>query len=199
MSIRGALSFLFAGFIGRLSDSYGRKYFLLMHIIISMLPIIPLIFWYNIWPYLVLTILFGFNGSNNSATPIMAAYVTDSVNSHQKTVAYGLIYTMAGIGLFFGSFAAILVSVLLGQYYNVYVLCVFYFIQIIYAICIVPESLKLLSRKLFINESFNPFRPLLHVKDNLIVFWVSIIQFIISLPETGVLDTVLPYVLDQLS
>ncbi len=44
----------------------------------------------------------------------------------------------------------------------------------------------------------NPLRPLLHSRDNEIVFWISIVQFLISLPELGVLDTVLPYILDQL-
>ena len=56
LSLRGVIAFLFAGFIGRLSDKYGRKPFLFT-LITNSLPIIPLIFVYNIWPYFFFILL----------------------------------------------------------------------------------------------------------------------------------------------
>ena len=102
MSIRGLVSFLFAGFIGRASDAYGRKIFLILNVVFSFLPYIPLLFVYNLWPYFFFYVLMGLNGSNNSATPVMAAYISDSLPPHLRTVGYGAVYCIAGVGLFAG-------------------------------------------------------------------------------------------------
>ena len=63
---------------------------------------------------------------------------------------------------------------------------------------LVPESLDPQNRKSMILTQYNPFRPLFHIRENPVVLWIAVVQFAISLPETGVIDTMIIYVLDQL-
>ena len=65
-----------------------------------------------------------------------------------------------------------------------------YSLQMTYIFLFVPESLSIHNRKHTTNIKCNPFQPLLHIKDNPIVFWCCVLQFVITMPETGVLDTV---------
>ena len=104
LSVRGLVSLLFAGFIGRLSDSYGRKWFLLLNVFINFLPYAFLAVVYDLWLYYIFYSIVGLNGSNNSATPVMAAYVSDTLPIHLRTVGYGALYCTAGVGLILGLF-----------------------------------------------------------------------------------------------
>ena len=68
----------------------------------------------------------GLNGSNNSATPVAIAYVSDIIPSAQRTVAYGLMYLMGGIGLFIGASLAIVISIIWNDYANFIVIMIIY-------------------------------------------------------------------------
>eukprot|EP01084_Bolivina_argentea_P207425 353901_1 len=201
LSLRGVIAFLFASYIGRLSDAYGRKRFIYMHIITSVLPTLPLLFWYNMWPYFTLYLFGGLNGSNNSATPIMISYISDIIPSKHRTMAFGLMYIMGGLGLFIGAISAIIISIIWNDYVNFIIVTLLYAFQCIYCWKFMDESLTVSNRKPIgtnIEDKFNPFRPLMRIKHHPIVFVCCIISFLISLPETGVLDTAIPYMLDQL-
>ena len=201
LSLRGVVAFLFAGFIGRLSDRYGRKKFFYLALITNSLPIIPLIFFKNIWPYFAFYIFGGLNGSNNSATPAAIAYVSDIIPSTQRTVAYGLMYLMGGIGLFIGASLAIIISIIWNDDANFIVIMIIYLCLTIYVYFFIKESLSDNNRVHNHNNNkwwFNPFSPLLHIRDHPIVYKCCIISFLISLPEVGVIDTAIPYMLDQL-
>lgn len=203
LSFRGAMSFLFSGFIGSLSDAYGRKPFFYLGLIISALPFIPLCFFYNLWPYFIFNSFCGLNGSGNSFTPVMIAYVSDIIPASHRTVAFGLMYLMGGIGLFTGSLISIFVSILWSDDINFYVIVCIYFILMLYTFQCIQESLTVHSKKEISSkskcQSCNPFVSLMHIRDHAVVFNAAIIAFMISLPETGVIDTAIPYMLDQMN
>ena len=77
VSLAGLVSFLFSGFIGRLSDAYGRKFFFIFYLFAKLIPWIPLLFTDNIWYNFYLYPMVGLNGGMNSATPVMIAYMAD--------------------------------------------------------------------------------------------------------------------------
>ncbi|ETO20392.1 hypothetical protein RFI_16825 [Reticulomyxa filosa] len=218
--------------------------FLSMHIVTSAIPFVPFLFGKNIWPYFGLSLLMGLNGSNNSSTPIMNAYVADILPAHLRTMGYSLMYLAGGIGLLLGSvpllsqtffffytccikkgplliflayslyYHCLLVvialdemigaatSIILGNLWGdvaiVVAMLLLYFTQLVLLIIYLQESLPETRHQHKINRSANPISPLLRSRENPIVFWTSVIQFLISLPETGVLDTIIPYILDQL-
>ena len=70
----------------------------------------------------------------------------------------------------------------------------------IYVYKFLPESLSPQNRKPFTLKNLNPFTPIcncIRVRHP-IVFWIAMIQFFISLPETGVLDMSVVFILDQM-
>ena len=101
-SFRGLISFLFCGFIGRISDAYGRKICMFINVFVNQFHFVPIIFIPNLWVYFIVSLLNGVNGSENSLTPIMAAYVSDILPIDLRTIGYGALYCVAGVALIFG-------------------------------------------------------------------------------------------------
>ena len=101
-SLCGLISFLFCGFIGRISDGYGRKICLIINVFVNEVNFVPLIFIPNLWIYFIVSMLNGLNGSENSLTPIMAAYVSDVLPTELRTIGYGALYCVAGVALIVG-------------------------------------------------------------------------------------------------
>ena len=62
ISIRGLLLFITSGIIGRLSDAYGRRLFLLLNTFLSTLPYLFIGLFGNVWYYFVFNGLIGLSG-----------------------------------------------------------------------------------------------------------------------------------------
>eukprot|EP01083_Nonionella_stella_P132980 404347_1 len=195
----GAMSFIFGGLIGRISDSYGRKPIFYMNIILSALKYFPLVFFPNIWLFWIMLSVSGLNSSDNSFTPMMLAYISDIMPPYQRTIAYSVAYALCGIALFVGVGLAITLSILFGDESNFIAIAIIDVIQIMYCYFVLPESLKVEARKPFTTQNLNPLRPLYQCCFHPIVLWIAVVQFCISLPETGILDMAMLFVLDQLS
>ena len=45
----------------------------------------------------------------------------------------------------------------------------------------------------------NPFGPLFHITDNMVIFWVSIISVATSLPESGIMDVIFVFFNDEMN
>ena len=199
LTIMGAISFLFSGFLGRASDSFGRKIFLLLTFIVGLITRGIMIFTDNLIIFLALRGLYGINGGRDAQTPVMNAYYVYVLPPHLKTLGFGLSYGVAGIMLFVGAAIATSISLLLKTSYNWMAIGMVYILAILYCLLFVKESLLPINRKRFSCKNFNPIRPLLHVTDNKIVLWVSVVQFLISLPQGGIIGIILVYLSDSMN
>ena len=98
--LQGLISFIFGGYIGRLSDTYGRKAFLLLHPILFLISISPLLISNDYLWYLCLLPITGFTGMTFGLSPIMTAYISDILPVNQKTIGFSLAYGVAAFGLY---------------------------------------------------------------------------------------------------
>lgn len=198
-SLRGVLAFFFAGFVGRLSDAYGRKIFLLAHPILYLLQILPLIIASNFLWYLLLTPLAGLVGASLGLSPMMSAYISDVLPSSQRTLGFAISYGSAGVALLTSAIISLMVSLYLTDYLNFWLILILYVGQTIYIWFFIPESLKdEYMKPLSKKHVINPFRPLMQIKNNRIVFWISIVQFLITFMEVGILNICMVYILTEL-
>eukprot|EP01084_Bolivina_argentea_P306393 529455_1 len=193
LTMMGTVSFIFSGFLGRLSDSVGRKPFFLLTFAVGLLSRGIMIFTPNLYAFFALRALYGINGGRDAQTPVMNAYYADVLPDHLKTIGFGLSYGVAGVMLFVGAGIATTISLLFETSTNWIAISVIYIIAIIYTIIFVKESLLKRNRMPFSVKNFNPIQPLLHVADNKIVLFVSMIYFLISLPQAGVIGIILVY------
>ena len=60
-SLRGLISFLFCGFIGRISDAYRRKICMFINIFVNQFHFVPIIFIPNLRAYFIVSLLNGVN------------------------------------------------------------------------------------------------------------------------------------------
>lgn len=146
------VQFLFAPFIGNLSDKYGRRVVLLLslfafgvdYLILALAPTLTWIF--------IGRILAGFTGASISTA---AAYIADVSTEENKTKNFGLIGAAFGIGFIIGP----VIGGLLGQYgsrvpfYAASILC---FLNFLYGYFILPESLPEEKRREFDWKTANP-------------------------------------------
>ena len=198
-SMRGVLAFFFAGFVGRLSDAYGRKLFLLLHPILYSLQILPLIIASNFLWYLLLTPCAGLVGASLGLSPMMSAYISDVLPSSQRTLGFAISYGSAGVALLTSAIISLMVSLYLTDYLNFWLILILYVGQTIYIWFFIPESLKdEYMKPLSKKHIMNPLRPLLQIKNNRIVFWISIVQFLITFMEVGILNICMVYILTEL-
>ena len=98
-----------------------------------------------------------------------------------------------------GSGCAVVTSMYLGTTVNLIIIAVCALVIMIGIYFFVPESLQHQDRKALTLANANPFQALFHIRKNPVIFWIAIVHFAISLPETGVIDTMVIYVLDQLN
>ena len=199
LTIMGAVSFLFSGFLGRASDSFGRKIFLLLTFMVGLINRGIMVFTDNLMIFLALRGLYGINGGRDAQTPVMNAYYADILPPYLKTLGFGLSYGIAGIMLFLGAAIATSISLLYKTSFNWTAISMVYILAILYCLLFIKESLSMKNRKPFSCKNFNPIRPLLHVTDNKIVLWVSVIQFLISLPQGGIIGIILVYLSDSMN
>ena len=90
-----------------------------------------------------------------------------------------------------------------GNEANFMAIAIIWLFTLLFTVFFLPETLNEEHRKDLSLLKYNPFSPLrdlcVGIKYNPVVFWIAIVEFFVSLPETGVLDTMLVYVLDDLS
>eukprot|EP01084_Bolivina_argentea_P052762 96892_1 len=202
LSIVGVVAFLFTGYVASISDCIGRKVLIFIPILLCFIPRVVMIFNPNIFLYLGMSIAFGFNGGKDAIPPSFQAYVSDIVPQNIKTLGFGILFASHGIGCLFGANASILLIYLYGTNYEIIwtFVDILHIISMLFIIFCLNESLLPQNRKTISEINiYNPFEPLLHIRENIVVFWVSIIYFMASLPTCGIVDVMLVYISDQLN
>ena len=99
ISLAGLIAFLFSPLLGRISDSYGRKPIFYLIITLYTILFLPLIFYPDPWIYFIIHIPAGLIASENSYTPSMLAYLSDTLSKSKRMFAYSVGYAFAAIGL----------------------------------------------------------------------------------------------------
>eukprot|EP01084_Bolivina_argentea_P104665 187412_1 len=199
VSAIGVVAFIFSPYIGRLSDSFGRKPFTLFTLIASLLPRLSILIFNNLWIFWGLWLITGLNGGKDSTSPAMMAHITDILPNNLNSIGFGLLQAAIGTSLL-GACIATTISFIWGDYYvwiAMVILCSF---TILYCFIFVPESLSKENRKP-LQEKFNPFKYMInltHIGDNPVVLWVALIQFIRSTFDFGVITIVFVYFNHQL-
>ena len=97
--------FLFSGLIGRLSDIFGRKWFLLLNTLLCLLPYLSLVIINdNFWIYFSCMALIGISGSNTTGWPILNACIADIITQKDlRTIAYAAYMATNGVAIFLGT------------------------------------------------------------------------------------------------
>jgi MFS family permease len=85
--VKGLLSFLSAPLIGALSDTWGRKSFLLVTVGFTCLPL-PFLFLSNLWWHIIAV---AFSGLFAVTFSVVFAYVSDVTEPGERSSAYGLV------------------------------------------------------------------------------------------------------------
>lgn len=165
--------FLFAPFMGSLSDRFGRRPILLVSLLAFavdylVLALAPTVAW-----LFVGRIIAGVTGASISTA---MAYISDVSTPENKAKNFGLVGAAFGIGFIIGP----VIGGLLGQYgsripfYAAAALC---FVNFIYGYFVLPESLTTDKRRMFEWKAANPIGALARLKKFPTIIWLVVAMF----------------------
>ena len=179
LMVYSTMQFLFAPFIGNLSDRFGRRPILLLSIITFAIDNFICAI---AWSYSMLfigRILAGVSGASFSTC---SAYLADISDDNTRTRNFGLIGIAFGVGFFLGP----LIGGVLGE---IGPRMPFYFsaglslVNFVFAMYMLPETLPLSLRRPFEIRRANPVGALLELRHYPTVLWVALAFFLYWLAE----------------
>uniref|UniRef100_A0A1I7YN93 MFS domain-containing protein n=1 Tax=Steinernema glaseri TaxID=37863 RepID=A0A1I7YN93_9BILA len=183
LGVKGILSFLSAPLIGSLSDTWGRKFFLLVTVFCTCMPIPCL----KISPWWYFT-LFSLSGFFAVTFSVVLAYVADITDKSERSTACGLVSA---------TFAASLVtSPALGAWLSeaysdetvVLLATAIAILDVLFIIFMVPESLPPKLRHSYESmtwQNIDPLNTLRAIWEDKMVCQLALIVFLSYLPEAG--------------
>eukprot|EP01084_Bolivina_argentea_P024373 45422_1 len=192
-SISGFITFLFAGFFGRLSDSYGRKTFILLCILAYAIPRGILIFYVNLYVYWILSMFTDINIFVFSAS--FADIFTGSQSS--KTIAYAVLFAMLGLGVFSGALFAVIISYIWDNHTVFIALGIIYIFLTAFWYFGITETLETNLRKTFTTRNCNPFKPLFRIIEDKIILYCSMVQFVLEFDNIVAFSITQSFIGDQ--
>lgn len=194
MGIKGLLSFLSAPLIGALSDVWGRKFFLLITVFFTCLPI-PLLA-VNAWWFFALTSISGVFAVTFS---VVFAYVADVTKEQDRSAAYGVVSATFA--------ASFVISPALGAYllekysenFVVALATAVALFDVLFILVAVPESYPEKMSNSYYKTQFSweqadPFALLKKVGIDQTVLLICITVVFSFIPEAGVYSCILVYI-----
>ena len=184
------MQFLFAPFLGSLSDRFGRRPVILISLFGAGLDYFLLAWAPSLAWFFVGRILAGITGANFSAA---TAYIADISTPEKRAANFGLVGAAFGLGFSIGP----AVGGLLGQFdlrLPFIVAGSITLLNWLYGVFILPESLAPKNRRAFSWGRSNPVGALLHLRKYPLVIGLALVYFIASiahqaLPATWALYT----------
>eukprot|EP01084_Bolivina_argentea_P119014 211087_1 len=114
-SVGGGLAFLFEGYLGRLSDIYGRKSIMYFTWSLLFIPYFPMIFTKNVWFFLILSPLISLCGALGGVPTVLQAAIADTIISKKnRTTIFAMLYGIGGIIVLIASITTQIVT----HYFN---------------------------------------------------------------------------------
>ncbi|XP_059729190.1 hippocampus abundant transcript-like protein 1 isoform X2 [Haemorhous mexicanus] len=183
--VKGILSFLSAPLIGALSDAWGRKYFLLITVFFTCVPI-PLMRISPWWYFAMISVC----GIFSVTFSVIFAYVADVTQEHERTTAYGLVSATFAASLVTSPAIGAYLSATYGDSLVVMVATLVAITDICFILLAVPESLPEKIRPASWGSSISwekadPFASLRKVRKDPTVLPICITVLFSYLPEAG--------------
>ncbi|KAI2810328.1 Hippocampus abundant transcript 1 protein [Blomia tropicalis] len=182
LGVKGFLSFLSAPLIGGLSDLWGRKFFLLITVFFTCLPIPFMIFNPLIYFGLVC-----FSGLFAVTFSVIFAYVADVTDEHERTFAYGSVSATFALSLVTSPALGSYISHLYNDELVIVLATLIAVFDIFFIIFFVPESLpeKLRQKSISFWETADPFSSLRKAGKDRTILTLCVSVFLSYLPEAG--------------
>ncbi|NWT22086.1 MF14B protein, partial [Cardinalis cardinalis] len=180
--VKGFLSFLSAPLIGALSDAWGRKYFLLLTVFFTCVPI-PLMRISPWWYFAMISVC----GIFSVTFSVIFAYVADVTQEHERTTAYGLVSATFAASFVTSPAIGAYLSASYGDSLVVLVATLVAVMDIFFILLAVPESLpeKIRPASWGSTISWEQADPFAKVRKDPTVLPICITVLFSYLPEAG--------------
>jgi DHA1 family tetracycline resistance protein-like MFS transporter len=154
------MQFLFAPFIGSLSDKYGRRPVLLISLFGFGLDYLFLTFAPSIlWLFIGRTI----SGITGASVTTASAYMADISDDSNRAQNFGMIGAAFGIGFIIGPMLGGFLGEVSPRLPFIVAACLA-FVNVVYGYFVLPESLSVENRRAFDWKRSNPLGSLVHLK-----------------------------------
>ncbi|VDK43456.1 unnamed protein product [Anisakis simplex] len=183
LGVKGFLSFLSAPLVGALSDTCGRKPFLLLTVFCTCMPIPCLKI--SPWWYFA---LFSLSGLFSVTFSVVLAYVADITEKSDRSAAYGLVSATFAASLVTSPALGAWISENWGDEAVVILATSVATLDVLFVLIAVPESLPIHLRHSMDTVSWHsadPFVTLRIVWDDRMVLQLAVIVLLSYLPEAG--------------
>jgi len=189
MAINSFLTFAFAPTIGKISDSFGRKPFLLIAVVGSHLQYVVLALDGNLWIYFSIAAA---SGVVAVSIALISSFIGDVCPPKERSRAFGQVVGVLGIGGLLG--------IGLGGtlHYDVckWLPLIFMVVNSFYIIFCVPESLYNPDRRWAASD---PLEGVGYLRKTPLIETVAAMTFLATVAQNGIQDTILFYLKDQQS
>ncbi|XP_034255324.1 hippocampus abundant transcript 1 protein isoform X2 [Thrips palmi] len=193
MGIKGILSFLSAPLIGALSDVWGRKFFLLVTVFFTCVPI-PLMSINHWWFFAMISI----SGVFAVTFSVVFAYVADVTEENERSLAYGLVSATFAASLVISPALGAYMMNAYGENLVVAVATAIALLDVFIILVAVPESLPEKVRPSSWGapiswEQADPFAALRKVGKDHTILMLCTTVFLSYLPEAGQYSCIFVY------
>ncbi|TKR88481.1 hypothetical protein L596_012715 [Steinernema carpocapsae] len=183
LGVKGILSFLSAPLIGSLSDTWGRKFFLLVTVFCTCMPIPCL----KISPWWYFT-LFSLSGFFAVTFSVVLAYVADITDKSERSTACGLVSATFAASLVTSPALGAWLSEAYSDEMVVLLATTIAIVDVLFIIFLVPESLPPKLRHSYESmtwQNIDPLNTLRAIWEDKMVCQLALIVFLSYLPEAG--------------
>ncbi|XP_018497461.1 hippocampus abundant transcript 1 protein [Galendromus occidentalis] len=186
VGIKGLLSFLSAPLIGALSDSLGRKFFLLITVAFTCAPI-PLMTINPRWYFAMISL----SGMFAVTFSVVFAYVADVTTEEERSSAYGLVSATFAASLVSSPALGAYLSRIYSDNFVVILATAVALIDVVFILFCVPESMpeamraKISWTTTLSWEKADPFNSLRRVGKDQMILLLCVAVLLSYLPESG--------------
>ena len=163
-----AMNFLFSPLLGNLSDRFGRRPVLLISLASLCVDYLIMGFAHSIWLLVLGRMLSGISGATQATAK---AYIADVTDASERTRAFGLIGAAFGLGFILGP----AIGGLLGDISPrapFFAAAGLAFINVLYGLLVLPESLAAKNRRPFQLSRANPLGTFARISKLPTVRWL---------------------------